>query len=178
MNPKSAKIFLSSLLTITMSQVCFAYMPNGTSPPRVELKGDAGGKVTGGNWSSDEIKDKVLVMFYVDPDESSLNDDVSAALKAEKFPQEKFGSIAVINMAATWKPNFAIESVLKKKQEEFPRTIYVKDKGKLLVKEWKFADDSSNILAFDRQGKVIYSKDGKLNNEDIAALIKAIKAVL
>jgi predicted transcriptional regulator len=46
------------------------------------------------------------------------------------------------------------------------------------VDAWKIADDSSNILAFDQQGKLIFRKDGKLNPEDIQKLIRAIKANL
>jgi hypothetical protein len=45
----------------------------------------------------------------------------------------------------------------------------------VLVDAWKIADDSSDVLAFDKQGKLIFRKDGKLNPEDIQKLIKAIK---
>jgi predicted transcriptional regulator len=31
------------------------------------------------------------------------------------------------------------------------------------------------VLAFDKQGKLIFRKDGKLNPEDIQKLLKAIK---
>ena len=45
----------------------------------------------------------------------------------------------------------------------------------MLVQEWKLADDSSDILAFDKAGKIIFRKDGKLTPEEIQKLIKAIK---
>ena len=78
-------------------------------------------------------------------------------------------------MAATFMPNFLISSSLKEKQEKYPRTLYVRDYKKALVNEWKLADDSSNVLAFDKQGKMIFRKDGKLNQEEIERLIKVIK---
>ena len=74
----------------------------------------------------------------VDPDESDLNNHVSEALKAEKFPLEKYGSIAIINMAATWLPNFALNMKLKSKQENYKNTVYVKDLQKILVQELSF----------------------------------------
>jgi len=43
------------------------------------------------------------------------------------------------------------------------------------VNAWKIADDSSNVLAFDKQGKLIFRKDGKLSAEDIRTLIKALR---
>jgi hypothetical protein len=93
----------------------------------------------------------------------------------EQFPAEKFQSIAIINMAATFMPYFLINSSLKEKQEKYPRTLYLRDYKKVLVQEWKLADDSSDVLAFDKSGKVIFRKDGKLTPEETQKLIKAIK---
>jgi len=147
----------------------------GQVPPKVELKEKVGGRLDGTAWSSEELKGKVHVLFYVDPDEKDTNNDVSEALDKEKFPAEKFQSVAIINMAATWMPNFAISMSIEDKQKRYPRTIYVRDYQKALVDAWKIADDSSDILAFDKQGKLIFRKDGKLSPEDIQKLIKAIK---
>jgi hypothetical protein len=147
----------------------------GQVPPKVELQENLGGRLDGTAWRSDELKGKVHVLFYVDPDEKDTNNDASEALDKEKFPAEKFQSVAVINMAATWMPNFAISMSVEDKQKRYPRTIYVRDYKKVLVDAWKIADDSSNILAFDKQGKLIFRKDGKLGPEDIQKLIKAIK---
>ena len=144
-------------------------------PPKVELLENLGGRLDGTAWHSDELKGKVHVLFYVDPDEKDTNNDASEALDREKFPAEKFQSVAIINMAATWMPNFAISMSIEDKQKRYPRTIYVRDYKKVLVDAWKMADDSSNILAFDQQGKLIFRKDGKLSPDDIQKLIKAIK---
>jgi uncharacterized protein len=78
----------------------------GQVPPRVELKDNLGGRLDGKPWSSDELKGKVHVLFYADPDEKDTNEDASEALKKEKFPAEKYQSVAIINMAATFMPNF------------------------------------------------------------------------
>jgi YtfJ family uncharacterized protein len=147
----------------------------GQVPPKVELKGKLGGRLDGTSWSSEELKGKVHVLFYVDPDEKDTNNEASEALDKEKFPSEKFQSVAIINMAATWLPNFAISSSLKEKQERYPRTIYVKDYKKVIVNAWKIADDSSDVLAFDKEGKLIFRKDGKLTPEEIQKLIKVIR---
>jgi YtfJ family uncharacterized protein len=147
----------------------------GQVPPKVELKEKLGGRLDGTAWSSEELKGKVHVVFYVDPDEKDTNNDTYEALDKEKFPSEKFQSFAIINMAATWLPNFAISSSLKEKQERYPRTIYVKDYKKVIVNAWKIADDSSDVLAFDKEGKLIFRKDGKLTPEEIQKLIKIIR---
>ena len=147
----------------------------GEVPPRVELKEKLGGRLDGKPWSSEELQGKVFVIFYVDPDEKDTNNAASEALDKEKFPTDKFQSYGIINMAATWLPNFAISSALEEKQKKYPKTIYVRDYKKVLVQAWKIADDSSNVLAFDKKGKLIFRKDGKLTNEEIQKLIKVIR---
>jgi YtfJ family uncharacterized protein len=147
----------------------------GEIPPKVELKEKLGGRLDGKPWSSEELQGKVYVLFYVDPDERDTNNDTSEALDQEKFPHDKFQSVGIINMAATWLPNFAISSSLKDKQKRYPSTIYVRDYKKVLVNAWKIADDSNDVLAFDKQGRLIFRKDGKLTEEEIKTLIEVIR---
>ncbi len=147
----------------------------GKIPPTVELKEKMGGRLDGTPWTSAELQGKVSVLFYVDPDEKDTNNEASEALNKEKFSEDKYQSFGIINMAATWMPNFAISSALKDKQKRYPKTIYVRDYKKVLVKAWNIADDSSDVLAFDKKGQLIFRKDGKLTVEDIKTLIKVIR---
>jgi YtfJ family uncharacterized protein len=165
-------IFVLSVFSANQSAVA---VEMGEIPPRVELKEKLGGRLDGTPWCSEELRGKVHVLFYVDPDEKDTNNDASEALDKEKFPGDRYQSVGMINMAATWLPNFAISSSLKDKQKRYPRTIYARDYKKVLVNAWKIADDSSNVLAFDKQGKLIFRKDGKLSADDIQTLIKAIR---
>jgi len=168
------KCVLSVLAIFLMNQATQA-IEMGEVPPKVELKEKLGGRLDGKPWSSEELKGKVHVLFYVDPDEKDTNNDASEALDREKFPGDRFQSVAIINMAATWLPNFAISSALKEKQKRYPTTIYVRDYKKVLVNAWKIADDSSDVLAFDKDGRLIFRKDGKLTAEEIQKLIKVIR---
>jgi predicted transcriptional regulator len=147
----------------------------GKVPPKVTLSGELGAKVDGGAWTSSMLKGKIYTLFYVDPDKKDLNNALADALKARKFDRSKVNSVAVINLAATWIPNAILESMLKKKQKKFSHTIYVKDKKKVLVKKWNLADDNSDILIFDKRGKLIYKKFGKVTDKEIPAIIKLIE---
>ncbi|HIJ58869.1 MAG TPA: transcriptional regulator [Deltaproteobacteria bacterium] len=161
-----------------MIQPAWAGIEMGQVPKEVVLKGDLGGRLDGSPWSSKELQGKINVIFYVDPDERDLNNEASDALKKENFPREKFQSYGLINMDATWLPNFIISSSLEEKQKLYPTTIYVRDYDKVLVKEWGISDDNSDVLAFDKEGRLIFKKYGKLNAEDIQKLIKVIRANL
>ncbi len=167
--------------TLTLFLCCFSLalaLEIGSQPTPLNLEGENGGKLDGQAFSSDSLKQKVHVLFYVDPDEKELNEHVSQALKAEKFDRDNYASVAVINMAATWLPNFAIASKLEEKQKQYPDTLYVKDLKSVLVKEWDLLDDSSNVLLFDKDGSLLFLKKGKLNQDEIKELISLIKAHL
>ena len=147
----------------------------GEVPSTVSLDGKNGGKIDGTSWSSEMLKGKVHVVFYVDPDKKDLNKSLTQTLKKRHFNRKKYASVAIINLAATWMPNVLIESKLKSKQKEFPDTTYVKDKKKVLVNKWKLADDNSDILIFDKKGKLIYKKFDKLSDKEITSVLALIE---
>ena len=174
------KIYLVVILTAVclIAQPSWAELKIGQVPVQVDLKGDLGGRLDGSPWSSKELQGKVHVIFYVDPDEKDLNNEASDALQKEKFSLDTYQSFAIINMDATWLPNFAISSALEEKQKRYPTAIYVRDYDKVLVKAWGIADDNSDVLAFDKQGKLVFMKYGKLSGSDIKKLIEVIRTYL
>ena len=170
MRTLATMIFLMLFPTMVLAE-----LPIGEIPPKVILKDDLGGRLDGTQWSSEElVSGKVIVLFYVDPDESELNNHVSDALKAENYPKEKYGSIGMANMAATWLPNFAINMKLKSKQEQYKSTVYVKDLEKTLVKKWGLSDDNSDVVVFGKDGRVLYSVDGKFTDAQVKEIVKVV----
>ncbi len=147
----------------------------GMVPSIVTIEGENGGRIDGTSWESSMLRGKIYTVFYVDPDERDLNNPLADAIKAKNFDRKKVNSVAIINLAATWLPNVILESKLKEKQRKFPHTIYVKDKKKVLVKEWELADDNSDILIFNEKGKLIYKKFGKVSDEEIKEVITLIE---
>jgi len=168
--------YLIFVIGLMLGSQAYAILTQGQKPPRIILSGENGSLVTGEAWNSDSIKGKVYTLFYVDPDEKSMNEHVEDALKAANFPKDKFGSIAVINLDATWIPNVLIENTLEEKQKKFPKTIYVKDKKKVLVKKWSIKDNSYATIVFDQLGRVIFQHDGKMSDDDVKKLISTIRS--
>ncbi len=162
------KIFMMALLCVSTLAM---------KPAIVEISGENGGRLNGKAWSSSELKDKVHVLFYVDPDEKDLNNHASEALAREKFDLTKYASVAVINMDATWLPNSILEGALEDKQKKYPNTLYVKDLEKVIVKKWKgiVKDDDSNILVFNKKGSLVYKINGKASDAQVKEMISIIK---
>ncbi|NQT62972.1 MAG: transcriptional regulator [Candidatus Marinimicrobia bacterium] len=165
-----------SILFVLLSVGLFAGLPVGQNAPLLELAGDDGGRVDDTAWSSSELVGKVWVIVHADPDESETNNAATEALKAEDYPKDVYGSVALINMAATWKPNFAINLILSGKQKDYPSTVYVRDNDNMVGDIWGLADDSNNMVVFDPTGKVIFSVDGQVSDADIKKMIAMINA--
>ena len=166
------------LLGVLLLGVSVMAIELGKIPTEITLSGDDGGKLDGSEWSSSMLKGKIYTVFYVDPDKKDVNNALADALKARNFDRKKVNSVAILNMAATWLPNVLIESKLKEKQKKFTDTLYVKDKKKVLVQKWKLADDNSDILIFDKNGKLIYKKFGKVSDAEIKSVIALIEGNL
>ncbi len=174
MRPKlnSQLLFLTTLLFFFQS---FSIAEEAKSLPVVQLEGDLGGHLDGKAWSSDSLRGKLTFFFYVDPDEKDKNQKFSDALKEQDFPSEKLGYIAMINMAATWMPNFAINSALKSSQKKYPKTLYLKDLNKLFVSKWNLADDDYHILLLGPEGEVLFSHAGLLPDEDFEKVFEIVR---
>ncbi len=145
----------------------------GQVPMSVVLK-DA--LVSGGDWELD--KDKVQVIFYVDPDEKNINDDFSQALKASSLDKSKFNVTVIVNLKATWIPKFVILPDLKKEQKKEPEVVFVVDREKDLVKEWDLKDEKSSVLVFDKGGKLVYEFVGKLGKKENIRVLDLIGSKL
>ena len=146
----------------------------GKALPAARLAGDDGGLVNGQAWTSGSMRGKVRVLFYVDPDEKEQNEHVGQAIQKANLDKEFYGSVAVINMGATWLPNFAVARSLKSKQAQYPRTVYVKDINKSLVKRWGLADDGYDVIVFDAEGMVRFYGMGKLSQAQTQTVVRLL----
>jgi len=162
------------LFVFLLSAAAFPLPRPGERVPIAVIEGNDGGRTDGTAWRSADLLGRVMVVYYVDPDERELNDPLYEALKREDFPLDKSQSVAIINMAATIMPNFLISTMLKKKQKQYPRTLYVRDRQSVLVKQWGLADNSSCVTVVDANGRLVFSQCGRLSDPEIKTCIESI----
>ena len=162
------------VLGMCLSMPTGAEVTVGNPLPLIQLEGESGGHLDGTSWNSNSLRNKLHILMYVDPDEVKVNAHVEDTLAEQGFDREKVGSVAVINMAATWKPNFVIEMILKKKQEKYPHTLYLRDLRGEMVSRWGLADNSYHVLLVGHEGEALFSVGGALSKEQVAELISII----
>ena len=57
----------------------------------------------------------------------------------------------------------------------YKSTVYVKDLEKTLVKKWGLNDDDSDVMLFGKDGRVLYSYDGKFSDAQVKEIVQAVK---
>ena len=168
------KILLSTLIA---SSVLWSLSLNEI-PKEITLEDSNGGLVDGQAWSSSMLKEKVNILFYIDPDEKDMNQKFKERLREENIVKEKLEVSVILNLSATWIPNFAIEKSLEEAQKKDEMITFIKDKKRILVKEWELQDEASSILIFDKEGKLIYQNIGELSSSEIEKIMKLIEESL
>jgi len=158
-------IFLSILISIEI----FAKVSIGKILPEIILNDQTGGYFNGYRWNSNMLKGKTTMLMYVDPDEKDKGIIFKPII--EKLEQDidfkKFQIIVILNLNATWKPNFLIKKLSEGKLKTYPKRIYIFDKQSVLVRKWGLTDNEYNVLLIDPQMKPIYSHIGKWKEKEI-----------
>ena len=155
----------------------------GTSAPAEELKAD----MQASNWSfpdadgkaftMDSWAGKVLVVNYVDPDESDLNEHFTDALKKAKddgrLKEETYKGIGIADCAATWKPDFAIRAIAGRKAKKY-NTVILFDYDASLRNAWGLAKDTANVVVVDKNRVARAVVKGRVSDDLVDKLVKMV----
>ncbi|MCF6205651.1 MAG: YtfJ family protein [Sulfurovum sp.] len=165
---------MKKILTILALTLSVYALQTGEVPPHAVLSGDHGGTNDGKSWDSRSLVGKVHTVLYMDPDERKAAMPFLDALNAQPFDKQKYQTVAIVNLAATWMPDAILETMLAKQQKSLNNTIFVFDKTKYLLQKWHLKDDASNVLIFDAKGKLVYQKSGVLSADEIRQVMQII----
>ena len=145
-----------------MISALFAQVDMTKPLKNIVISEDNGGYVIGGSWNSSMLKGKTTMLMYVDPDEQPKGEIFKPTIEAfeRDLDFNKFQILVILNLNATWKPDFLIKSLVKDKVGDYPTRIYILDKNSILVKQWGLTDNEYNTLVINKQSKIIYSHSG------------------
>ena len=71
------------------------------------------------------LGEKIVVIFYTDPDVKDINDPLSEAIKAKNYPKDKYSGIGIANCKDSWIPNAGVRLKVRQKEKQFPGSIFV-----------------------------------------------------
>ena len=128
----------------------------------------------GSSFSMASWSGKVLLINYVDPDESDLNEHFTDAMKKAKdegrLKEALYKGIGIADCAATWKPNFAIRAIAGRKAKKYNTTILF-DYDAVLRAAWGLQKDTSNIILLDKNRVCRAIVRGRVAEDQVAELV-------
>lgn len=132
---------------------------------------DAEGKT----FTMDSWAGKVLLVNYVDPDESDLNEHFTEAMKKAKneglLKEETYKGIGIADCAATWKPNFLIRAIAGDKAKKY-KTIILFDYDGTLRNAWGLKKDTANAILLDKNRICRAIIRGRVPDEQVQSLVQ------
>jgi predicted transcriptional regulator len=122
---------------------------------------------------------KVLLVNYVDPDESDLNEHFTDAMKKAKdqglLKEETYKGIGIVDCKATWKPDALIRTMAGNKAKKYNTTILF-DYDATLRNAWGLETDTANAILLDKNRVVRMIVRGKVPAGEVDAIVQmAIK---
>lgn len=125
------------------------------------------------------IGQKVVALFYTDPDVKDINEPLTEAIKAKKFAPDKYVGVGIANMADSWLPNSVIRYAGRQKQAKYPASVIMCDDKHVLAKAWGLGDcnEVGYVIIIGKDSKVKFVKAVK-SQEDSKAIINAVLSLI
>jgi predicted transcriptional regulator len=125
------------------------------------------------------VGEKVLAVFYTDPDEKDVNDPLSDAIKAKNYPKDKYAGIGIANCKDTWIPDAAIRMKARQKERQFPGSIIMLDTERVLSKAWRLGNcnDMGVVIIIGKDSKIKFIKYVKTQAESKALITNVLKII-
>jgi predicted transcriptional regulator len=118
---------------------------------------------------------KVLLINYVDPDESDLNEHFTDAMKKAKdqelLKDETYKGIGIADCKATWKPDALIRTIAGKKAKKY-NSIILFDYDASLRNAWSLEVDTANAILLDKNRVVRVIVRGKVPESEVASIVQ------
>ncbi|HEY4787005.1 MAG TPA: YtfJ family protein [Bacteroidales bacterium] len=125
------------------------------------------------------LHEKVLAVFYTDPDQKDVNDPLSDAIKAKNFPKDKYAGIGIANCKDTWIPDAAIRMKARQKEKQFPGSIILLDTKRILSKAWGLGDCNGLgvVIIIGKDAKIRFIKNVKTQEESKAIIPQVLQII-
>ena len=167
------KYFLAGLCILILAAAVPAaagQLQVGDVAPGWQLE-DADGQV----FSMASWEGRVLLINYVDPDESDLNEHFTDAMKKARndgrLTDADYKGIGIADCAATWKPDFAIRAIAGRKAKKY-NTVILFDYDAVLRNAWGLAADTANVILLDKDRVCRAIVRGRVPDDQVEKLVQ------
>ena len=133
-------------------------------------------------FNSDDLNGKITTIYHlaarsgIDDINNPYIDALIAAQLPEKQPDSPYKTVTILNTDdALWGTAGIASGQLEDSQKDTAYAYYVLDEKGVALQTWQLKKKGSAVIVLDRDGTVLYFKDGKLSDNDIASAVAIIK---
>ncbi|CAM2961153.1 YtfJ family protein [Vibrio mytili] len=129
-------------------------------------------------WTTQQMLGKVRVIQAIAGRSSAkeMNAPLMSAITQAKFAEENYQTTTIINQDdAIWGTGSFVKSSAQDSKKTYPWSSMVLDENGNVAQAWDLQPESSAIIVQDKQGKVLFVKEGALTQSEIEQVIKLIK---
>lgn len=133
------------------------------------------------NWSSSELAGKVRIVQYIAGRKSAKkkNAMLIKAVKAANFPQDRFQPTTIVNTDdVIFGTGLFVLGKIEKNKRRYPWAQFIIDSSGLGRKTWQLNEMSSTILVLDKEGRVLWAKDGDLTPKEVHQVIAMVQKMV
>ncbi|GEA50454.1 hypothetical protein VIN01S_12580 [Vibrio inusitatus NBRC 102082] len=106
----------------------------------------------------------------------ALNKPMIDAIVLADFPQDKYQTTTIVNQDdAIWGTSSFVKSSAEDSKIEFPHSSIVLDENGAVAKAWDLESKTSLIAVQDKNGNILWAKEGELTTEEIQQVITLVK---
>ena len=133
-------------------------------------------------FNSDDLTGKIRTVYYmaartgIEDINQPFIDGLIAAKLPEFTPDGSYKTTTILNTDdAMWGTSGIATGRLEDSQRETAYAFFVIDAKGVGLKKWGLKEKGTAIIVLDRDGKVLYFKDGKMSADEIASTVALIE---
>lgn len=144
-----------------------------------------GTKIGYKKWNSTELTGKVGVVYHlaarsgIEDINKPFIDALIAADLPEYLPESPYKTTTILNIDdAAWGTAGIASGRFESSQKETAYAYFINDEGGVAKKSWGLKPKGSAVIIHDKEGKVLYFKDGKMSGDEIKMAVSLIEKKL
>lgn len=172
-------VFLIYLLGLSSTALANNIQLNQSIPPititnKGELVLNSEAKLIYQPWSSQQLIGKVRTIQHIAGRSASkeLNAPLIEVIKQAKLPHNAYQTTTIVNTDdAMFGTGVFVNSSIEDSKKEYPYSQFIVDADATAKQAWALSPESSAIIILNKQGKVLFFKDGALTPQEINTVI-------
>jgi hypothetical protein len=132
-------------------------------------------------WNSNSLTGKVHMIQHLAARLSTrkINQPFTDRITAAQFPRDKYLTTTILNVDdALWGSTAFVYGELEDSKKQYSYTSIIADSRGKAQKVWQLQKKNSSIILLDKNGQVLFFKEGALTAQEIESTLELIKTHL